>query len=1374
MRIAMHLHPVRPVLASAIRVLFVALAMPACLSAWSQVPGNPYAYSRTATLGYDAQTGLLNRATLEPDNPLACIESTYRYDSFGNAVGGTTANCAGAPASVRFSPQGGSVSYAQGLFPTHTENALGHAEDRQFDPRFGAVVKVTGPNLIDTSWVLDDFGRKVKVMLADGTSVVTAYCVLPGGGRDTSSNTAGCPTPAAGEAPPDATAFVEGRTLDATGAVMGAFVRSYTDRLGRTIRVATESFDGPAQPAGRSAALLVQDTVYSVQGVVTVRTQPYFLASGSSTTQGANDVGVTRFDHDILGRPVTVDVADPKGLAGVQPFGAYGAKTAARTRYQYAGLATTITNDKGQTRLEEMNAIGEPVRVTDAAGAQLAYQRDAFGNLLATKDALQNLVTQQHDIRGRRVQMNDPDAGVWSFCYDALGQLTAQQSSNMRGGNVPGACPANANDGAGVANSLSGWTTFAYDVLGRTTQRVEPEFKSTWSYDRYADGSVCGKGTGKLCEESTTHGMGRKLVYDALGRPINQLTSTGTGPSFATAVAYDAITGLVSRETYPTGLQVGYGYTARGYLERMTLLTAATVTPLPATPGGTPASSLALPANSLLWQAQAINAWGALEQQGYGNGVIGRAAYEAATGRATDVTAGLAGTTQALNHHYTWDSLDNLTARADANGDGGSGAVTETFSYDAQLNRLTSYTVAAPAIANLSRTVNLQYNALGLLLYKSDAGAYAYPAQGAGSVRPHAVATVTAATTMSRGYDANGNLVSASDGKYRSVSYTSFDLPDGQGGLSGAPGGPQYTWVYDASHGRVKEVRRVNGGAQAGTRTTWYLHPDNAGGLGFESEQNSPDSPSAANPAGTSHRHFLQAGGVAVGVLVSTGALPTLATGQTVPPALGSVTLRRVEYWHRDHLGSVASTTDERGGVTARYAYDPFGKRRYTNGNLDAAGNLVVQWSNTSSGGTARGFTGHEHLDDVGVVHMNGRLFDAALGVFLQADAHVPDPGNLQSFNRYGYCLNNPLGCTDPSGFTNGKNNKNAKDLGGTGFGFGWTAYYPTAGGWSTSGNGSAGTGSNGGGGGSSGKWEAPPGIQVASSDDGLPQVVSDRWTQDENGTNWITGCKTACAPLAIPPRNSWQPNSPFGPNPPRDSGVTFGGVSAPSKAAGAPDGSTAKKNLGPRITTASAGFGAAANINVQQINRSWDRAVAANDLAGMEAAFGRYQALAGDGPSSAMQIVAWGSVLTRTLSDAGAGPNERQTSAIVVAGIQMAITGSRVGGKGTAGAAGETRFINGVAVTDRKTGNVFQGTVDLKPTLDRISSGKSFPHKNDGSVFSNKEGLLPQQSVGYYREYVHATPGVNGAGPQRIVTGKGGEVFYTPDHYGTFIRLNP
>ena len=108
------------------------------------------------------------------------------------------------------------------------------------------------------------------------------------------------------------------------------------------------------------------------------------------------------------------------------------------------------------------------------------------------------------------------------------------------------------------------------------------------------------------------------------------------------------------------------------------------------------------------------------------------------------------------------------------------------------------------------------------------------------------------------------------------------------------------------------------------------------------------------------------------------------------------------------------------------------------------------------------------------------------------------------------------------------------------------------------------------------------------------------------------------------------------------------------------------------------------------------------------------------------------------------------------------------------------TRFIEGVKVVDRRTGKVLESTVDLKPTLDRIAQGKSFPHRNDGSIFQNRPlrgqttPQLPAKPQGYYREYVHPTPGVSGPGPQRIVTGQRGEIYYTPDHYTTFIRVNP
>ncbi|MDR2691790.1 MAG: hypothetical protein LBB73_05760 [Dysgonamonadaceae bacterium] len=80
--------------------------------------------------------------------------------------------------------------------------------------------------------------------------------------------------------------------------------------------------------------------------------------------------------------------------------------------------------------------------------------------------------------------------------------------------------------------------------------------------------------------------------------------------------------------------------------------------------------------------------------------------------------------------------------------------------------------------------------------------------------------------------------------------------------------------------------------------------------------------------------------------------------------------------------------------------------------------------------------------------------------------------------------------------------------------------------------------------------------------------------------------------------------------------------------------------------------------------------------------------------------------------------------------------------------------------------------------TMDRIQAGESYPHSRDNTVFENRipkgadAPLLPEKPMGYYHEYVHPTPGVNGPGAQRIVIGSGGEYYYTPDHYKTFIRF--
>ena len=95
------------------------------------------------------------------------------------------------------------------------------------------------------------------------------------------------------------------------------------------------------------------------------------------------------------------------------------------------------------------------------------------------------------------------------------------------------------------------------------------------------------------------------------------------------------------------------------------------------------------------------------------------------------------------------------------------------------------------------------------------------------------------------------------------------------------------------------------------------------------------------------------------------------------------------------------------------------------------------------------------------------------------------------------------------------------------------------------------------------------------------------------------------------------------------------------------------------------------------------------------------------------------------------------------------------------------------VTVRDQDGKVVFRGDVDVAPTLQRIERGEKLRFSHDGIVFENREQRLPKKGAGYYHEYVHPTAGQEGPGPQRIIQGKGGETFYTHDHYRTFQRLD-
>jgi RHS repeat-associated protein len=121
--------------------------------------------------------------------------------------------------------------------------------------------------------------------------------------------------------------------------------------------------------------------------------------------------------------------------------------------------------------------------------------------------------------------------------------------------------------------------------------------------------------------------------------------------------------------------------------------------------------------------------------------------------------------------------------------------------------------------------------------------------------------------------------------------------------------------------------------------------------------------------------------------------------GQTVAMNDGS----GLKYLLTDHLGSTSGVLDSNGSLLSQQRYLPFGEVR-----TDTNPPYITQ--------TDLGYTGQRNLSGTGLMDYRARFYSSALGRFVQPDSIIPNPGNPQSLNRFGYVGNNPLLYNDPTG----------------------------------------------------------------------------------------------------------------------------------------------------------------------------------------------------------------------------------------------------------------------------------------------------------------------------------------------------------------------
>lgn len=671
---------------------------------------------------------------------------------------------------------------------------------------------------------------------------------------------------------------------------------------------------------------------------------------------------------------------------------------------------------KAQVLLEEKDALGQVIRTqTDDLDRwdRLVVQRS---HLLTPNDTVWS-VRREFDARGALVKDDAPslaggDTGHRRLTYDALGRVLSE--ALLRPGEVTYATTSFTYNGLQIAvtdpllhtttrhlaawgpvlrvtDAANGQVNYQYDAFDQLTQATDPAGNlvtrltyntrgmrtglldmdlGSWSFTPNALGQVTGQTDAK--------GQSSTFEFDLLGRLKQRTEAEGVstwtwgtsstqknigrlasvaGPGYGESYAYDSLGRPAVRTIVAdASYQFDYAYDSAGRLATLTY---------PTSTAGVRFKTKYGYAGGHLASVQ--------EFTGDVNGAVlwtlnlldaRRNAVSEAFGNGLwiqntfDPLTGLPTTRQAGTGGQA-TNIQQLSYAWDPAGNLTSRqdlrqGLLESFTYDA-LDRLTL--AAGPG----AQSTALAYDAIGNLQSKTGVGSYTYH-----PTRRHAV---TSAGGVSYGYDANGNMTSRGSA---TIGWSSYNLPTS----INAPGGYSAQFAYAPDRSRWRQVSSYAGG----TETTIYV------GQLLEK---------LTTPVRTHWKHLIATPSGQVQVIRRSD-----GTSETL-------------YVTTDHLGSTDAVLDAAGNAVLHGSFAVHGERRAGNWQGPPSSGEWQSIANT----TRRGYTGHEMLDNLALIHMNGRVLDPALGRFLSADPYIDGPLSTQGWNRYAYVHGRVMSATDPSGF---------------------------------------------------------------------------------------------------------------------------------------------------------------------------------------------------------------------------------------------------------------------------------------------------------------------------------------------------------------------
>lgn len=974
-----------------------------------------YGNTQISTEKYFYSGSNISRTEKNANGALETIVESFDYFSNGllktktiSATGTTSANSV-APRSTSYTYDTTNrfvktITDAEGLVTTNNS----------YHNLYGLVLSQTNPLGQMTTNTYDNWGKKTKVTDFLGKSI--NYTYARSGGIYTTTETGDD----------------------------GSATMTESDALARVIRKGVKDLNG-------NWNYVV--TEYDYQGKKTRESEPYDASSSASLW--------TTYEYDDYSRPVKT----------ILPTGKIGTTT-------YNGLTVTV-NDEIMTKSKTVNANGHVISSTDTPGGTILFKYNAAGNLIESNyDGVR--ITTNYDAWGRRISLTDSSAGTYTTEYNAFGETLKETSPkgittytlNAVGKpltkRVEGNTPAEKTDilstytydgtykwlsRIDVTNPNDGNSSYAYAYDSATkqlNQTIETlpyaTFTKNLTFDAFgrvdteatvgvAHGKTSAKtikhtykngakwqmldGTTVIWQANTVNARGQLTgatlgnginvanTYNSFGMPT-QMKHDKTGTTTVNVMTlnntFNVKTGnLTSRYSSLFDVNENFGYDS---LDRLVQW--------PATPtqfaayyfnsGVEGFTAFGAGATVTNYQGKlktvATNYFAGTQKQLLTNGVVGQAIkikgnYTKVTG-ASPVLAIVTETNPTTNEGY-----ETIIQ----------GMATGTFEFN--------YTIQYYSNISIRFAIDGDTSGIEKMGVAKKIGKKNLPQPsiiGDGSGGPTVSATFYLDNIVlskysngeldSQSYDDRGRITANKLGTYNYLNnnkpyqQTSVDpLNNDESAYYQSRGNLNITYNAFKAPVQIEEIGKdklsfaYNALQQ---RSAMYY--------------GSTDDDKMLRP---NRRYYSADGSMEVNYNKNTGAVEFITfiggDSYSAPAVIKSDgTTQNYFYLHRDYQGTIVAITNALGSIVEKRHFDAWGGIIKIQ---DGVGNDLAKLTFFD-----RGYTGHEHMQSVGLINMNARLYDPKLHRFLQPDNYVQDPYNTQNYNRYGYCVNNPLKYTDISG----------------------------------------------------------------------------------------------------------------------------------------------------------------------------------------------------------------------------------------------------------------------------------------------------------------------------------------------------------------------